>query len=342
MDSSDLSPAAFTPKSTAHPETTAIVSSRVDRKMLTFPEKLMDVIDCGIFKDAITWTPDGKAFCIISKLFVDKVLNGHFQGSRFGSFKRKLFRYGFRKRSCSPGRSTILVYQHDLFLRGKPELLEFITGGKQRESDAKTGKLAFSSTLQVPKSSVDLSQDEASAFRFSDRSSQIVPQLSHSGHQVQLAQMCHLRRLMELQHLCNSPSSTAQINSAGTVDCKPQKVLSHIFSECAYPVLKPAPTVSSVITSPAADCDLLSVRDHILSQLNYKRQLDLYRQLVTALPAYQVCGTQQGHSNASASIAEPQPFLPQIKPPYSLNHPTSQDNILPWGMLIKSGGPLPN
>jgi len=342
MESSNLSPAALTPKSTAHPETTAFVSSRVDRKMLTFPEKLMDVIDCGIFKDAIAWTPDGKAFCIIPKVFVDKVLNGHFQGSRFGSFKRKLFRYGFRKRSCSPCRSKILVYQHDLFLRGKPELLEFITGGKQRESDANTGKLAFSSALQVPKSSVDLSQDEASVFRFSDRRSQIVSQLSHNLHQVQHAQMCHLRQLMELQHVCNSSTSTTPINSAGTVDGKPHKVMSHIFSECASPILKPTRMVSSVITSPAADCDLLSVHDHILSQLNYKRQLDLYRQLVTALPAYQACSIQLSHSNASASIAEPQLFLPQIKTSYSLNHPTSQDNILPWGMLIKSGSPFPN
>jgi len=101
MDSKNSCPDAHTTKSDVHLKSTATMSVYVNRKLLTFPEKLMDIIDSEVFRDAMAWIPDGKAFYITPKVFVDRILNTHFQGSRFGSFQKKLLRYGFHKRNCN-------------------------------------------------------------------------------------------------------------------------------------------------------------------------------------------------------------------------------------------------
>jgi len=286
MDSRDFCPSAHASSADVPPRRAATISAYANKKLLTFPEKLMDIIDSEKFHDAIAWTPDGKAFCITPKGFVDSVLNAYFQGSRFGSFQKKLFRYGFRKRNCSSSSSTILTFQHDLFIKGKPELLEYIIGGKQRESFARTGRLASRSTMLPPQASVYMLPNNATKNEFTPQISQDALQLATITHQV----ACHMRKSYHFHtktELYHAPSS---------------KTL-----------------MPSLIAS--ADCGPVFECDNILSQLSYKGQLDCYHQLVLIKLGYHGCGVRQSSFNVLASNRKNQTFHPQVHTSCALNCP---------------------
>jgi HSF-type DNA-binding len=66
----------------------------------TFPKKLMELLNSDTdeeLKACLRWLPEGDAFCIIPDKFAVSVMEEHFQGTKFASFKRKLNRWGFRK-----------------------------------------------------------------------------------------------------------------------------------------------------------------------------------------------------------------------------------------------------
>lgn len=58
-----------------------------------FPGKLMDLLDSGVASDAMWWHDNGDCFCVVPKLFAEKVLDKYFQGTKFESFTRKLNRW---------------------------------------------------------------------------------------------------------------------------------------------------------------------------------------------------------------------------------------------------------
>ena len=60
---------------------------------ITFPERLMALLDQEVEKDALSWLDDGDGFYIRPKIFSERVLNKHFQGTKFESFTRKLNRW---------------------------------------------------------------------------------------------------------------------------------------------------------------------------------------------------------------------------------------------------------
>lgn len=72
----------------------------LERTIFTFPERLMDLLNKGVEKEAMWWMEDGDGFCVLPKHFSDKVLDRYFQGTKFESFTRKLNRW----------------YVHDFFL----------------------------------------------------------------------------------------------------------------------------------------------------------------------------------------------------------------------------------
>lgn len=92
----------------------------------TFPHKLMEMItwchsdDAGRGKEAIHWCPNGTAFTIRHPENLTKfVLPKFFKTCKFESFKRKLYRYGFRQVSKGPDKNA---YFQENFVRGLPEL----------------------------------------------------------------------------------------------------------------------------------------------------------------------------------------------------------------------------
>ena len=65
---------------------------------ITFPQKLMSVLDNDELQDIITWLPHGRAFIILQKKkFASDVMPVYFKHSKFTSFTRKLNRWGFTR-----------------------------------------------------------------------------------------------------------------------------------------------------------------------------------------------------------------------------------------------------
>lgn len=121
------------------------------RTKVAFPQTLYQLLEDDEYKDACCWLPDGVAFALDPEIFTKKVINVHFPGSKFDSFKRKLNRWGFRRimESEAPGTMT---YYHRLFRHGYPGLIKQMNGGRivtnknksaQAISDERGGALTF-------------------------------------------------------------------------------------------------------------------------------------------------------------------------------------------------------
>jgi hypothetical protein len=92
---------------------------------MTFPDMLFGFLECEEFRDTIWWNADGDAFGIEPQGFTEKVLKKHCEGMKFESFRKNLNRFGFKK--------YIGMWRHDMFQRGKPELLQKIKNVKKAE-----------------------------------------------------------------------------------------------------------------------------------------------------------------------------------------------------------------
>ncbi len=73
-------------------------ASTAEEVPVTFPQKLMTVLDNDQLSDIITWLPHGKGFIILQKKkFAAEVMPIYFKHSKFTSFTRKLNRWGFTR-----------------------------------------------------------------------------------------------------------------------------------------------------------------------------------------------------------------------------------------------------
>ena len=63
------------------------------KRVIAFPEKLMQAMIEYADNEAVAWLPDGKSFVIVNPdMFCDKVLSKAFRESKYTSFVRKLHR----------------------------------------------------------------------------------------------------------------------------------------------------------------------------------------------------------------------------------------------------------
>ena len=72
----------------------------------------MKILSIGKYEDIISWMPDRKSFFIHEKEKLNDVLPSfYFQSTKYSSFIRKLYRWGFRiaKRGSSAG-----AYYHEV------------------------------------------------------------------------------------------------------------------------------------------------------------------------------------------------------------------------------------
>jgi HSF-type DNA-binding len=65
---------------------------QLESGFLSFPEKLMSLLEGGEVSESMWWLPDGESFCIAPASF-EAILDKHFQGTKFESFTRKLNRW---------------------------------------------------------------------------------------------------------------------------------------------------------------------------------------------------------------------------------------------------------
>ncbi|KAF0687168.1 Aste57867_21024 [Aphanomyces stellatus] len=116
-------------RTTLSPPTSIDFEFDDDERSATYLERLHAVLNECPGHIAI-WTQDGAAFAILdAKAFEETILPRHFQGSKFASFLRQLSSYQFKKTKLAagmPGSASILEFQHDSFLRYRPDLLPTI------------------------------------------------------------------------------------------------------------------------------------------------------------------------------------------------------------------------
>jgi len=88
-----------------------------------FPMKLYDILSNPDNQHAISWMPHGRSWKVRQKeLFMRTICPQYFTQSKFESFIRQANGWGFRRiRKEGPDRNS---YYHELFLRGKPELMK--------------------------------------------------------------------------------------------------------------------------------------------------------------------------------------------------------------------------
>ena len=93
------------------------------REPKSFPKQLWDAMMTDGFSNdnAFEWLPDGKSFVVVdSDLFCTDILDRKFKQSKYGSFVRKLHRWGFIRLTSGTGTDC---FHHPMFQRHKPDLV---------------------------------------------------------------------------------------------------------------------------------------------------------------------------------------------------------------------------
>ncbi|GKY98811.1 hypothetical protein MPSEU_000837200 [Mayamaea pseudoterrestris] len=121
-------------KETAMKETSRHATTPQDLEpMNTFPGRLMNLLDQGVASDAMWWLEQGDGFCVVPKLFGEKVLDEYFQGTKFESFTRKLNRWGFKRAAGQHVPKNTVAYYHGMFQKGRRDLLCHLRGGAKEK-----------------------------------------------------------------------------------------------------------------------------------------------------------------------------------------------------------------
>jgi hypothetical protein len=94
----------------------------------TYPTKLFKILarsDFDGFSSIISWLPHGRAFKIHNVMrFEQEIMGKYFFQSKFSSFKRQLYVYGFQQ--IGEGFADSGAYFHELFLRNRPDFCKHI------------------------------------------------------------------------------------------------------------------------------------------------------------------------------------------------------------------------
>lgn len=104
----------------------AIGKAEKKQKPNPFPKQLWEAMmaDGPSNDDAFEWLPDGKSFVVVNPdLFCTEILDRKFKQSKYGSFVRKLHRWGFIRLTSGTGTDC---FHHPLFQRHKPEYVSMI------------------------------------------------------------------------------------------------------------------------------------------------------------------------------------------------------------------------
>lgn len=124
---------------------------------LTFPEKLMNLMKEANTHDpktfCVAWLPDGKTFIIRDpEEFTRKVLSKFFKATKFSSFTRKLYRWGFRQVNRGIGPDDPIIFGNEHFQRDREELMagmRSITAASTRKQEKSSLQIALAQRAQL-------------------------------------------------------------------------------------------------------------------------------------------------------------------------------------------------
>lgn len=106
-----------------------------DYRKLSFPVKLHALLSCGRFPNALWWLEGGKAFAVAREGYKEEIMSVFFDEHKFRSLQTLLHKHGFRMiTSVNDEYHDILIYQHNLFVRDKPDLCKVIVRTNRKET----------------------------------------------------------------------------------------------------------------------------------------------------------------------------------------------------------------
>jgi len=124
---------------------------------LPFAWKLYEMLETvhknDVDTDIVSWVDDGKAFKVHDlKRFVDEIVPTYFKQSKYKSFQRQLYFYGFTRETSSGKKGhTPGSYRHPKFIRGKKTMCLSMTPKKAKKRDGnKSPVLGASVNKQTP------------------------------------------------------------------------------------------------------------------------------------------------------------------------------------------------
>jgi hypothetical protein len=101
----------------------------------------------------VAWLPDGKSFIIRNpEQFTKKVLVKYFKATKFSSFTRKLYRWGFRQVNRGIGPDEPIVFGNDRFQRDNEELMKMmrsVTAAATRKREKKSRNATISQKAEL-------------------------------------------------------------------------------------------------------------------------------------------------------------------------------------------------
>jgi hypothetical protein len=102
--------------------------------MPSFPAILYSILRRPDLQDILGWMPDGKSWRIVRpREFEMKVLPNYFNNSKYSSFLRQAYAWGFRSGEPNPRLTDKYhSYYHELFLRDVPHMIKIMEQQQQR------------------------------------------------------------------------------------------------------------------------------------------------------------------------------------------------------------------
>lgn len=102
-------------------------------EQLTFPERLMQLINESIAPGHVGWIATEEAISFKTDGFQEHVLDHFFQGLKYDSFVRKLNRWGFRRVTSEGVQPGFVAYYHNSFRKDEQQLLRSMGIGKKND-----------------------------------------------------------------------------------------------------------------------------------------------------------------------------------------------------------------
>ena len=124
---------------------------------LPFAWKLYEMLETvhknKVDTDIVSWVDNGEAFKVHDlKRFVEKIVPIYFKQSKYKSFQRQLYFYGFTRETSSAGKNghTPGSYRHPKFVRGKKTLCLSMAPKKTKKKRSKNSQLGSSTDATNP------------------------------------------------------------------------------------------------------------------------------------------------------------------------------------------------
>lgn len=155
-----------------------------DDVALTFPQRLMEILENEENTDIISWLPHGRGFVIFrKKAFEQKILPKYFhKSSKYSSFTRKLNRWGFVRVTRGP---EIGAYYHRNFQRGGHRLVQQMSCQSATKAVTMVKPALMSPNMSLRLESGALPMNNSASSRAANSSSDIIYSQAQIGAAVE-------------------------------------------------------------------------------------------------------------------------------------------------------------